>query len=44
MKKLDIPGGTATTAELMLEFGKSIEDALKIERDLENIVKKNLKG
>jgi hypothetical protein len=36
---LDKPSGYATTAELMLMFGKSVDDSLDIHNDLEKIVK-----
>jgi hypothetical protein len=35
---LDEPTGYATTAELMLMFGKTIDEALDIHNDLEKIV------
>lgn len=36
---LDEPFGHATTAELMLMFGKSVDEALDIHNDLEKIAK-----
>jgi hypothetical protein len=35
---LDEPFGYATTAELMLMFGKSVDEALDIHNDLEKLV------
>ena len=36
---LDEPFGYATTAELMLMFGKSVDEALDIHNELEKIAK-----
>ena len=36
---LDEPFGYATTAELMIMFGKSVDDALDIHNELEKIEK-----
>lgn len=35
---LDVPYRCATTAELMLEFGKNIDESLDIHNDLEKII------
>lgn len=38
---LDEPFGVATTAELMLELGRSVDEALDMHNDLEKIMRDN---